>query len=139
MLFNFLRETLRQSGAFVLRQTIAADCRHYLADANWLSSNDVKRSSDRTVVLVDDQPAPNASLPVPAIIVPSFEVLSASRPENPEPCSLVIPPALDGKCFGSEVPVREQLTSTAAGVAQAVRQLFLVLDAPEDVRWLGFR
>ena len=43
MLFNFLRETLRQSGAFVLRETIAADCRHYLADASWLSSNDVKR------------------------------------------------------------------------------------------------
>jgi hypothetical protein len=46
---------------------------------------------------------------------------------------------LDGECFGPEIPVREQLTSTVAGVAQAIRQLFLVLDAPEDVRWLGFR
>ena len=33
----------------------------------------------------------------------------------------------------------EQLTSTIDGVVQAIRQLFLVLTAPEDVRWLGFR
>ena len=137
MLFDFLRETLRQSGAFVLRHAIAGDCRHYLADTSWLNSNDLKGSSNRIVVLVDDQPAPNASPRVPAIIVPSFEVLSASRQEKLR--SLVIPPALDGKCFDPEIPVREQLTSTVSGVAQAIRQLFLVLDAPEDVRWLGFR
>jgi glycosyltransferase involved in cell wall biosynthesis len=138
-LFRFLQETLRQARAFVLRETIAGDCRHYLADASWLSSNDTKRLADRTVVVVDDNWTTDDSLPVPAIIVPSFESLNSSRQENVGPLSLVIPPALDGKCFDPEIPVREQLTSTAAGVVQAIRQLFLVLDAPEDVRWLGFR
>jgi hypothetical protein len=138
-LFRFLQETLQQARAFVLRETVAGDCRHYLADASWLSSNDTKRLADRTVVLVDDNWTTDDSLPVPAIIVPSFKSLNSSRQENVGPLSLVIPPALDGKCFDPEIPVREQLTSTAAGVVQAIRQLFLVLDAPEDVRWLGFR
>jgi glycosyltransferase involved in cell wall biosynthesis len=140
MLFEFLRETLRQSGAVVLRETIARDCRSYLADESWLISNDAKRSPDSKVVMVSDHPASNISLPVDATVVPSFKVLSALRASSPGLLrSLVIPPALDGECFGPEIPVREQLTSTVAGVAQAIRQLFLVLDAPEDVRWLGFR
>ena len=72
-----------------------------------------------------------------AVIVPRFELVS-SKP-GVGPLWLVIPPALEGKRFGSEVPVPEQLTSTIDGVVQAIRQLFLVLTAPEDVRWLGFR
>ena len=139
ILFDFLRETLRQSEALILRETIAADCRSYLADESWLSCNDAKRLPDRTVVLVSDDPPARASLPVPAIIVPSFKSLNSIRKENAKQLALVIPPALDGKCFGPEIPVPEQLTSTVAGVVQAVRQLFLVLSAPEDVRWLGFR
>jgi hypothetical protein len=51
----------------------------------------------------------------------------------------VIPPVLDGTAFELTVPVPQQLTSTVAGVAQAIRQLFVVLASPEDVRWLGFR
>jgi hypothetical protein len=139
MLFEFLRETLRQSGAVVLREAIARDCRSYLADESWLIWNDAKKSPDWKVVMVSDHPASNISLPVDATVVPSFKVLSALRASSPGLRSLVIPPALDGECFGAEIPVREQLTSTVAGVAQAIRQLFLVLDAPEDVRWLGFR
>ena len=139
ILFDFLRETLRQSEALILRETIAADCRSYLADESWLSCNDAKPLPDRTVVLVSDDPPARASLPVPAVIVPSFKSLNSIRKENAKQLALVIPPALDGKCFGPEVPVPEQLTSTVAGVVQAVRQLFLVLSAPEDVRWLGFR
>ena len=81
-LFRFLQETLRQARAFVLRETIAGDCRHYLADASWLSSNDTKRLADRTVVLVDDNWTADDSLPVPAIIVPSFKSLNSSRQEN---------------------------------------------------------
>jgi hypothetical protein len=46
---------------------------------------------------------------------------------------------LDGTIFDSNIPVPCQLTSTVEGVAQTIRQLFVVLDAPEDVRWLGFR
>lgn len=137
-LFSFLHETMRQSQALTVRESIDADCRSYLADESWLSSNDAKRLPDRTIVLVSDHGVPRESLSVPAIIVPRFEALNSSRRES-GPLSLVIPPALDGKSFGHEVPVREQLTSTAAGVVQAIRQLFLVLDAPEDVPWLGFR
>ena len=139
MLFDFLRDTLRQSEVLVLRETIAADCRSYLVDESWLRSNDAKRLPDGTVVLVSDDPPSKASLPVPAVIVPSFKSLNSIRKENARPLALVIPPALDGRCFGPEIPVSEQLTSTVAGVVQAVRQLFLVLSAPEDVRWLGFR
>ena len=72
--------------------------------------------TDRTVVLVSDDPPPQASLPVLAIIVPSFKSLNSIRKENAGPLALVIPPALDGKCFGPEIPVPEQLTSTVAGV-----------------------
>jgi hypothetical protein len=130
---------MRQSRAVVLRESIDADCRSYLADESWLSSNDAKRPQERTIVLVSDHGVPDDSPPVPAIIVPRFEALSSSSKESARPLSLVIPPVLDGKRFGPEVPVREQLTSTATGVVQAIRQLFLVLNAPDDVPWLGFR
>ena len=138
-LFDFLHETLRQSGGLVLRETIAEDCRSYLADESWVISNHARRPADRKVVMVSDHPASDRSLPVDAMVVPSFKVLSELRQDSPGLRSLVIPPALDGKCFSPEIPVREQLTSTVAGVTQAIRQLFLVLEAPEDVRWLGFR
>jgi glycosyltransferase involved in cell wall biosynthesis len=136
-LFNFLHESLRQSKAFVVRESLGADCKCYLADESWLSSNEAKRSPGRTIVLVSDHSAAENSFPVPAVIVPRFEMFSPTRSNGP--FSLVIPPILDGNCFGPEVPVREQLTSTVAGVVQTIRQLFLFLNAPEDVRWLGFR
>ena len=76
MLFDFLRETLRQSEVLSLRETISADCRSYLVDESWLSCNDAKRLQDGTAVLVSDGPPAQASLPMPAIIVPSFESLN---------------------------------------------------------------
>jgi len=138
-LFEFLHNTLRKSGAFVLRESIDADCRHYLVDASWLRSNDPKRLADWKMVLVCDHFAADASLPGNAMVVPSFKVLSARRGGKVGARSLVIPPVLDGTSFDPKIPVPEQLTSTVAGVAQAIRQLFVVLDSPEDVRWLGFR
>ncbi len=72
------------------------------------------------------------------MIVPSFRSLSAlDRPPNLP--ALVIPPFPDGNPFDPDTPVPEQLTSTVAGVVQSVRQLFLLLNAPGDVPWLGFR
>ena len=52
------------------------------------------------------------------MIVPSFRSLSAlDRPANV--IALVIPPFPDGKPFGPDTPVPEQLTSTIAGVVQS--------------------
>ena len=139
VLFDFLRQALRQSGAVVLSESIAGNCRHYLVDESWLSSNDARKPADRKVVMVSDHPASKASRLADAMVVPSFKAVDAARQIGLALPSLVIPPAVDGMSFDPEIPVREQLTSTVAGVAQAIRQLFLVLDAPEDVRWLGFR
>lgn len=138
MLFDFLRDALRQSPAIVLRNAITEDCRSYLADASWLSPNDLKRSADRKIVLVTDHPSPDLPPWVDGVILPSFKALSAlSRSSGA--VALVVPPVLDGTPFDPEIPVPEQLTSTVSGVVQATRQLFLVLNAPRDVPWLGFR
>ncbi len=139
VLFDFLRQALRQSGAVVLSESIAGNCRHYLADESWLSSSDARKPADRKVAMVSDHPASKASRLADAMVVPSFKAVDAARQIGLALPSLVIPPAVDGMSFDPEIPVREQLTSTVAGVAQAIRQLFLVLDAPEDVRWHGFR
>ena len=136
-LFTFLQETLRQSDGVTLRSAISADCRSYLVDESWFSSRDWTWSSRGTFALVSDDPDSENSLPVQAIIVPRFELVR-SKP-GAGPLWLVIPPALEGERFGAEVPVPAQLTSTPEGVVQSIRQLFLVLTAPEDVRWLGFR
>ncbi len=74
-----------------------------------------------------------------AIIVPSFEALSGRPWGSAGPLPLVIPPVLEGTNFDPNIPVPKQLSSTVAGVAQAIQQLFAVLNSPEDVRWLGFR
>jgi dihydroxyacetone kinase len=87
---------------------------------------------------ISDHPMPNAPNGVNAMIVPSFRSLSAfDRPPNVP--ALVIPPFPDGNPFDPDTPVPEQLTSTVSGVVQSVRQLFLLLNAPRDVPWLGFR
>jgi hypothetical protein len=128
---------LRQSSSIVLRNAIAEDCRWYLADESWLRSRNAETSPARKIVMVMDQPEDVPTL-ADAVIVPSFEVL-CEIPHARSLCTVVIPPLLEGGCFNPEIPVREQLTSTESGVIHAIRQLFLVLDAPEDVRWLGFR
>jgi hypothetical protein len=138
ILFNFLRDALRQSSAIVLRNAITEDCRSYLADASWLSSNDPKKSVKRKIVLVTDHPAADLPPLADGVILPSFKALSA-LPHSSGVVALVVPPVLDGSPFDPEIPLPEQLTSTVAGVVQAIRQLFLVLDAPRDVPWLGFR
>jgi hypothetical protein len=134
-LFEFLHDALRRSDAFDLREKIEAPCRHYLIDAGWLESNDPKSLANQRVVWVGDHFT--APMPGNAVIVPTFKTLSGRAQPMPRP--LVIPPVLDGTNFSPEIPVPEQLTSTVSGVAQAIRQLFVVLDSPEDVRWLGFR
>jgi glycosyltransferase involved in cell wall biosynthesis len=137
VLFHFLRDTLRQSSAIVLRNGIAEDCRWYLADQSWFRSRNAETSPARQIVMVVDQPEDVPPL-ADAVIVPSFQVLR-EIPHASSLCAVVIPPLLEGECFNPEVPVPEQLTSTVSGVVHAIRQLFLVLDAPEEVRWLGFR
>jgi glycosyltransferase involved in cell wall biosynthesis len=137
VLFDFLRDALRHSSKIVLRNAITEDCRSYLADESWLSANDPKRSTDRKFVMVTDDPIPDAHPAADAMIVPSFKRLRALT--QPDLRALVIPPVLDGELFDPEIAVPEQLTSTVAGVVQAIRQLFLVLNAPKDVPWLGFR
>ena len=97
-----------------------------------------RRRADRKIVMVSDHPASNALQGVNAMIVPSFRSLSALDP-MPNVIALVIPPFPDGHPFGPDTPVPEQLTSTVAGVVQSIRQLFLLLNAPGDVPWLGFR
>jgi glycosyltransferase involved in cell wall biosynthesis len=138
MLFDFLRDTLRQSPAVVLRNAITEDCQSYLVDESWLSSNVPKKPANRRIVVVTDHAVPDLPPLVDAVILPCFKALSALSKPSGVP-ALVVPPALDGKSFAPELPVRDQLTSTVAGVVQAIRQLFLVLNAPQDVPWLGFR
>ena len=138
-LFEFLFGTLRQSGAFDLWKRIDAQCRHYLVDESWLKINDPRKIAGASVVLVSDHFPADIPPCAEALIVPSFESLT-DRPRNiAKPFSLVIPPLLEGTNFELNVPVPQQLTSTVAGVAQAIRQLFVVLASPEEVRWLGFR
>jgi glycosyltransferase involved in cell wall biosynthesis len=138
-LFQFLDDALRQSGAFDLRNKIDARCRHYLVDENWFKVNDPKRTAVGTIVFVSDNYPANVPSSAQAVIVPSFDRLR-ERPWNPaKPITVVIPPVLDGTGFELNVPVPQQLTSTVAGVAQTIRQLFVVLASPQDVRWLGFR
>jgi len=137
--FEFLYGALRESGAFDLRNQIDANCAHYLVDETWFKANDPKRIAGAKIVFVSDNYPAHVPSPAEAIIVPSFECLR-ERPRNlVKPLPLVIPPVLDGTAFELKVPVPQQLTSTVAGVAQAIRQLFVVLASPEDVRWLGFR
>ncbi|HEY5812626.1 MAG TPA: hypothetical protein VIT23_08230, partial [Terrimicrobiaceae bacterium] len=136
-LFEFLRSTLQQSGAFDLRDTINADCQHYLIDAGWLENNDSKRLADLRVAWVCDHFV--TPLPSNVMVVPSFKALSERPKEQSAARPLVIPPLLDGEKFDPQIPIPDQLTSTIAGVRQAIQQLFLVLESPNAVRWLGFR
>jgi hypothetical protein len=122
----------------VLRNAITEDCQSYLVDESWLSSNVPKKPANRRIVVVTDHAVPDLPPLVDAVILPCFKALSALSKPSGVP-ALVVPPALDGKSFAPELPVRDQLTSTVAGVVQAIRQLFLVLNAPQDVPWLGFR
>lgn len=138
-LFDFLRGALRRSGAFEVREKIAPDCRHYLVDDGWLRSNDPKRLANKRAVLVCDRVPADSAPSADAIVVPSFEALSKRRWEKAGPHPLVVPPMLEGTNFDPRTPIPQQLTSTVVGVAQAIQQLFVVLDSPEDVRWLGFR
>jgi glycosyltransferase involved in cell wall biosynthesis len=138
-LFVFLHGALRQSGAFDLRNQVEPRCGHYLVDESWFNANDAKRIvGARTVLVSDNYPAQIPSS-AQAIIVPSFDCLRERTGSLHRPLPLVIPPVLDGTAFDSHVPVPQQLTSTVAGIAQTIRQLFVVLASPEDVSWLGFR
>ena len=137
-LFTFLTETLRQSSAIVLRDALTEDCRAYLADESWLRLNSIDGSSGTNIVMVTDDGLQKAPASVGALIVPSFKTLAEASCRRDRHV-LVIPPFADGHLFDAATPVREQLTSTVEGVVQSIRQLFLVLEAPEDVRWLGFR
>ena len=67
------------------------------------------------------------------MLVPSFEVLSEELAGQTAPRPLVIPPVLEGASFDLNIPVPQQLTSTVAGVAQAIRQLFVVLNPPKTL------
>ena len=138
-LFTFLYGALQQSGAFELRNKIEARCRHYLVDETWLKANDPKSIAGARIVLVSDHYPAHLPSAAEAIIVPSFDCLQAGPRKLTRPLPLVIPPVLDGTAFDLNVPVPKQLTSTVAGVAQAIRQLLVVLASPQDVRWLGFR
>ena len=138
-LFEFVYGALRQSGAFDLRNKIDARCGHYLVDESWFKVNDPKSIAGGTIVLVSDNYPADVPSSAQAVIVPSFDCLR-ERPRNlAKPIPLVIPPVPDGTAFELDVPVPQQLTSTVAGVAQTIRQLFVVLASPQDVRWLGFR
>jgi hypothetical protein len=138
-LFEFIYAALRQSGAFDLRNKIDAGCGHYLVDERWLQANDPKKIADARIVFISDNHPVDVPSSAEAIIVPSFDCLRERSRNLAKPFLLVIPPVLDGTAFELNVPVPQQLTSTVAGVAQAIRQLFVVLASPEDVRWLGFR
>jgi glycosyltransferase involved in cell wall biosynthesis len=137
--FEFLYGALRQSGAFDLRNKIDARCGHYLVDAGWFKANDPQKIAGAKIVFVSENYPPHVPSSAEAIIVPSFDCLRERPRHLAKPLPLVIPPVLDGTTFELNVPVPQQLTSTVAGVAQAIRQLFVVLASPEDVRWLGFR
>jgi hypothetical protein len=137
--FEFLYGALRQSGAFDLRNKIDARCGHYLVDESWFKANDPQKIAGAKIVFVSENYPPHVPSSAEAIIVPSFDCLRERPRHLAKPLPLVIPPVLDGTTFELNVPVPQQLTSTVAGVAQAIRQLFVVLASPEDVRWLGFR
>ena len=108
-------------------------------DENWLKANAPRRIAGTKIVLVADRYPAEMASSAEAIIVPSFDCLR-ERPANlAEPGPLVIPPVLEGTGFDLNVPVPQQLTSTVAGVVQAIRQLFVVLTSRDDVRWIGFR
>jgi glycosyltransferase involved in cell wall biosynthesis len=138
-LFEFIYAALRQSGAFDLRNKIDAGCGHYLVDESWFKANDPKKIAGARIVFISDNYPADVPSSAVAIIVPSFDCLRERSRNLAKPFLLVIPPVLDGTAFELNVPVSQQLTSTVAGVAQAIRQLFVVLASPEDVRWLGFR
>ncbi|MET0224764.1 MAG: hypothetical protein ABW346_10365, partial [Terrimicrobium sp.] len=138
-LFQFLYGALRQSGAFDLQNKIDTRCGHYLVDESWFKVNDPKRIASGTIVFVSDNYPADLPSSAQAIIVPSFSCLRERPWNQAKPIPLVIPPVLDGTAFDLNVPVPQQLTSTVAGVAQTVRQLFVLLGSPQDVRWLGFR
>jgi glycosyltransferase involved in cell wall biosynthesis len=137
--FEFLHGALRQSGEFDLRNKIDARCGHYLVDERWFKANDPQTIAGARIVLVSDDYPADVPSSAEAIIVPSFDCLKERPPNLAKQLPLVIPPVLDGTAFELNVPVPEQLTSTVTGVAQVIRQLFIVLASPEDVRWLGFR
>jgi glycosyltransferase involved in cell wall biosynthesis len=138
-LFDFIYDALRQSGAFDLRNKINARCGHYLVDERWLQANDPKKIKGARIVFVSDNYPADVPSSADAIIVPSFGCLRERSRNLAKPFPIVIPPVLDGTAFDLNVPVPQQLASTVAGVAQTIRQLFVVLTSPEDVRWLGFR
>jgi Glycosyl transferases group 1 len=138
-LFEFLRRTLRQSAVFEVHEDVVPECQHYLIDESSLRFIDPKTLLNKGVALVCDNLTVDSAPPVDAIIVPSFEALSGRPWGRTKPFPLVIPPFAEGTNFASNVPIPQQLTSTVPGVAQTIRQLFMVLDSPEDVRWLGFR
>jgi hypothetical protein len=138
-LFEFLRAALRQSGALEMREKTGPECQHYLINESWLEANDPKRLTNKRVVLVCDSLPTDPAPAVDAIIVPSFEALSGRRWGSAGPLPLVIPPVLEETSFDPNIPVPKQLSSTVAGVAQTIQQLFVLLDSPEDVHWLGFR
>ena len=138
-LFEFLHGALRQSGAFELRNNIDAKCGHYLVGESWFKANDPKKIEGASIVFISDTYPADVPASAQAIIVPSFDCLRERPQRVPKPLPLVIPPVLDGTAFDLDVPVPQQLTSTVAGIAQAIRQLFVVLASPQDVRWLGFR
>ena len=138
-LFEFLLWALRESRTLEVHEKINPACRHYLVDASWLESNDSTALADFQLVFVCDhfpiRPLPSQS----AIMVPSFETLSDETSAASRLRPVVIPPVLEGTNFDPGIPVPRQLTSTLPGVAQTIRQLFVLLDSPQDVPWLGFR
>jgi glycosyltransferase involved in cell wall biosynthesis len=138
-LFEFIYGALRQNGAFDLRNKIDARCRHYLVDENWFKANDPEKIADARIVSISDNYPADVPSSAEAIVVPSFDCLRERSRNLAKPLPLVIPPALEGTAFDLNVPVPQQLTSTVGGVAQTIRQLFVVLTSPEAVRWLGFR
>lgn len=138
-LFEFLLWALRESRAFEVHEKIGPACRHYLVDASWLRSNDATAQTDFQLVFVCDH-FPTERIPSQsAIIVPSFETLSEEPSAGSRLRPIVIPPVLEGTNFDAGMPVPRQLTSTLPGVVQTIRQLFVLLDSPQDVPWLGFR
>jgi glycosyltransferase involved in cell wall biosynthesis len=137
--FQFLHDALRQSGEFDLRNEVDGSCGHYLVDESWFEANDPQKIAGARIALVSERYPEHLSSSAEAIIVPFFRCLRERPPSLANLLPLVIPPVLDGTAFQLNVPVPEQLTSTVAGVAQAIRQFFIVLASPEDVRWLGFR
>jgi hypothetical protein len=139
MLFEFLHGALRQSDAFELRNKIDARCGHYLVDESWFKGNDPQKIEGARIVFISDTYPVDVPSSAEAIVLPSFDCLGERPRRVAKLLPLVIPPVLDGMAFDPNVPVPQQLTSTVPGVAQAIRQLFMVLASPDDVRWLGFR